>query len=192
MTTYKNPNDSLFEKYKTFYECLINDCLVTNGIAQLNTRQLTLEQQKEAQKSIDRYMSNCNVEKTVPPTPQYEPPTNYKFYIMKASHLVNGEQVLDYSELRILMGDYIYTKFHPFWVDEKEYEEPWRQIIFEEWFESSKENIVTKTIFKYERSSNTLWYADSNNAWIKHPMGKHYEQLVYYLSDYEGTFLTTD
>jgi hypothetical protein len=243
--------DELFQKYKHFYECLINDCLVANGIAHDTVKdingfdKMNTDIQNDIRNSIDYYREQCKNDDTssaesvsessesedlplalsessesedlplplalsefsesdredgesdvsivTKKQPRAMDPS-YKFYVMKATKNVDGEETIDYPEFRILTGNYVYTQFQPYWMDGNEHiNQPWDEIVFEEWYQPPNSETTSTTSstqrMKYNRLRDELYTNTSGDQWTNHPMGKHYDQLAYYLSDFEGTFM---
>jgi hypothetical protein len=207
--------DELFQKYKHFYECLINDCLVENGIAYDTVKdingfdKMNTDIQNDIRNSIDYYREQCKNDDTSSESDREDGESDvsivtkkqpramdpsYKFYVMKATKNVDGEETIDYPEFRILTGNYVYTQFQPYWMDGNEHiNQPWDEIVFEEWYQPPNSETTSTTSstqrMKYNRLRDELYTNTSGDQWTNHPMGKHYDQLAYYLSDFEGTFM---
>ena len=203
-----NPiSQDLFNQYKKFYECLINDCLVENDVAIIDVDHFpTLSQdlKDQAKESIDRYKDECGIyesesepesddggsHENLPPQAKHKADFTAKFYVMKATHLVDGKMEIDYHQFRILVGDYVYTNFQPIWPDGKSHVgTPWSEIVLDEHYSPPGSNTPSSRPFRYKASSDELFFKESDaGEWQRHPMGSHYDQLAYYLSDYENTF----
>jgi hypothetical protein len=236
-------SQDLFQQYKHFYECLINGCLVENGVAQMNVNIIPNHLKEDAKRSIAYYHNQCHSDSESdiqrlllpqselssdsdsesvispisrlsipsdsdsesdsetddethgyggnkrPPHP-IDVPFHAKFYVMKATHMVDGKMEIDYPQFRILVGDYVYTNFRPIWPDGKSHVGmPWSEIVLDEHYSPPGSNTPSSRPFRYKASSDELFFKESEaGEWQQHPMGSHYDQLAYYLSDYENTF----